>query len=129
MKLSKNFSVDEFDSKDGSKMPIEVLENIQELAKTLQVIRKYIKKPITINSGYRSPHYNNVVLPSRGIKTSKNSQHVLGKAADIVIQDYTPEQVADFIEGLINYGVIKDGGLGRYKTFTHFDIREKRARW
>ena len=123
MKLTKNFSGDEFDSKDGSKMPPEVLDNIKELAETLQTIRKFIRKPITINSGYRSPEHN------KAIGGAKNSQHVLGKAADIVVQDYTPEQVADFIEGLINYGVIKDGGLGRYKTFTHFDIRKNRARW
>ena len=34
MKLTKNFSKDEFDSKDGKSMPLEVLKNIQILGIT-----------------------------------------------------------------------------------------------
>ena len=51
-------------------------------------------------------------------------------AADITVQDYTPDQVADFIESLMNYGVIDQGGLGKYNTFTHIDLRSSgKARW
>jgi len=123
MKLTNNFSKSEFDSKDGAVMPCEILENIRKLAEILQIIRDNIKKPITINSGYRSPEHN------KSIGGVSNSQHVKGLAADITVQDYTPDQVADFIGGLMNYGVIEQGGLGRYNTFTHIDIRGKKARW
>ena len=36
MKLTENFNREEFDCKDGSKMPDSVLVNVKELAKNLQ---------------------------------------------------------------------------------------------
>lgn len=54
MQLTKNFNKIEFDSKDGANMPKSVLENIKIVAHNLQVLRDHIKKPIHINSGYRS---------------------------------------------------------------------------
>jgi hypothetical protein len=55
MKLTKNFSKLEFDSKDGAEMPNEVLENVKKLAGYLQILRDHLDKSIKINSGYRSP--------------------------------------------------------------------------
>lgn len=129
MKLTKNFSKREFDSKDGSPMPQDVLRNVKELAKNLQVLRDHLGAPITINSGYRSPHYNDVVLPSRGIKTSKNSFHKRGMAADIAVNGFTPAQVKTAIEDLIAQGKMKNGGIGLYSTFVHYDIRTNPTRW
>ena len=39
MKLTRNFSLNEFNSKDGAEMPAEVLKNVIELASDLQKIR------------------------------------------------------------------------------------------
>ena len=122
-KLTENFSLQEFQCKDGSDIPNNILPNIIELAKNLQVLRNYINKPITINSGYRSPRYN------AKIGGVKNSQHVKGKAADIVVKGMTPREVALIIEGLIESGKIKQGGIGIYSNFTHYDIRGIKARW
>ena len=58
VQLTKNFYLDEFQCKDLSDIPLEVFNNILELADNMQVIRDVLKKPITINSGYRSPEYN-----------------------------------------------------------------------
>ena len=124
MKLTENFKKKEFECADGSEMPIEVQLNIAELAVQLEIIRYHFNAPIKINSAYRSPEYN-ATIPG----ASKNSQHVLGKAADIVVKGYTPDEVADALEFLINTGMIKEGGVGRYNTFTHYDIRGERARW
>lgn len=123
MILTKNFNKSEFDSKDGSEMPLEVLENIKELATNLQVLRDEINAPITINSGYRSPQHN------AKIKGAKRSQHLLGTACDIVVSGHTPQEVASVIEELIRSGAMKQGGLKAYNTFTHYDIRGVRARW
>ena len=123
MQLSKNFTQKEFNSKDGASMPDEVLRNIQLLSEQLQIIRDYTGKSITINSGYRSPGHN------ASIGGVSNSQHVLGKAADIVIDGMSPADTYALIEYLNDKGVIKIGGLGSYNTFTHVDIREKTARW
>ena len=122
-KLTANFSLEEFKCKDGSDIPNDVLPNIIELAKNLQVLRDYLGKSITINSGYRSPKYN------AKIGGVKNSQHVKGKAADIVVKGMTPKEVALVIEGLIEKGKMKQGGLGIYPNFTHYDIRGTKARW
>lgn len=122
MKLTKNFSLDEL-NKHGFEMPAEVFENLRELAVQLQIIREHFNAPIRINSGYRNLEYN------RNIGSKDTSQHVLGRAADIVVEGYTPDEVADAIEFLISTGLLKEGGVGRYNNFTHYDIRGTRARW
>lgn len=123
MKLTENFSREEFDCADGSEMPTDVQLNIAELAVQLEIIRAHFNAPITINSAYRSPEHN------ESVGGSKNSQHLLGKAADIVVKGVSPDDVADAIDFLIATGMLKEGGLGRYNTFTHYDIRGERARW
>lgn len=122
-KLTKNFSLEEFKCKDGSDMPNNVLSNITELAKNLQVLRDTLNKSIKITSGYRSPEHN------AKIKGAKNSQHVKGTAADIKISGMTPKEVALVIERLIESGKMKQGGIGIYPSWIHYDIRGIKARW
>ena len=45
-----------------------------------------------------------------------------GLAADIVV---TAGKVADYAETLLP----NTGGIGRYKGFTHVDVRKKKSRW
>ncbi len=123
MKLTKNFSLNEFDCRDGSVMPPDVFSNVVKLAKELQVLRDFIGKSITINSGYRSPDYN------RSIGGASRSQHLLGKAADIRVDGISPRELRGIIEELIKDGRLKFGGIGAYTNFTHVDIRDKKARW
>ena len=104
-------------------MPEHLINNVFELAESLQALRDYICKPIKINSAYRHEAYN------ASIGGSKNSQHIQAKAADLKVTGVSPRMLADAIEYLISEGLMKEGGLGRYKTFTHYDIRGTRARW
>jgi len=122
MMLSEHFSLDEL-NKHKFDMPDEVLDNLKMLAVQLEIIRAHFNAPVIINSGYRNLEYN------RNIGSKDTSQHVLGTAADIVIKDVSPDEVADALEFLINVGMLKEGGVGRYNTFTHYDIRGTRARW
>ena len=121
--LTKDFNKREFNSKDGRRMPIDVFLNIQILAHQLQIIRDTIDSPLHINSGYRSPQHN------ERIGGVRNSQHVLGKAADLSARDFSPTQLYGIIEGLIDQGRILQGGLGLYNGFVHYDIRGTKARW
>jgi uncharacterized protein YcbK (DUF882 family) len=123
MQLTTNFNSTEFDCHDGSKMPVDVLANIKLVAGQLQILRDYLGESIHVNSGYRSPEHN------KKIGGVKNSQHVLGKAADLVVKSKTPLQLHKIIEALINQGKMKEGGLGLYKGFVHYDIRGKKSRW
>ena len=126
MKLTNNFSKSEFECRSGEEMPSDVLDNIKQLAIQLQAIRDYVGKPIRINSAYRSKAHNKAI---GGVKTS---QHILGKAADITIDTFTPDEVVSIIENMLTnemLGSFYIGGLGSYSTFTHVDIRDKKARW
>lgn len=123
MKLTTNFTLSEFASKDGAEFPEEIIPKIRELADNLQVLMDEVCKPITINSGYRSPEHN------KNVNGAKNSFHVKGMAADIVIEGMTPREVFDKIEELQAAGKMDIGGLHAYKTFTHYDYRGHAARW
>lgn len=124
MLLTTNFSLDEFESKDGSPMPYAVFQNVKELAKALQVIRDHFGAPITVTSGYRSPAHNDTIEGA-----VKASQHTLGKAADLKVQGKTAREMYDGIEMLIDKGLIPQGGLGLYSNRVHYDIRGTKARW
>lgn len=95
----KYFSIAEFLNSDAadkyqvSNMPADeellaVLNNINALVNNvLDPLRAMMGLPIIITSGYRSQRVNELV------GGSKTSQHLTGKAADIHIQGYTPQQM------------------------------------
>lgn len=123
VQLTKDFYLDEFECRDKSDINLEVFNNILELADNMQLIRDYLGKPITINSAYRSPSYN------KKIGGAKLSQHIIGNACDFTVKGFTPDEVADKLEDLIKDLSISQGGIGRYDTFTHYDIRGIKSRW
>jgi len=123
VKVTANFSKEEFDCADGTQMPLEVFNNVIELAESLEVLRAHFNAPVTINSAWRTATYN------RRVGGAVNSQHLSGKASDVVVSGVPPEEVANAIEFLIECGLMKEGGVGRYDTFTHYDIRGTKARW
>jgi uncharacterized protein YcbK (DUF882 family) len=123
MKITKNFNLQEFDCRDGSQVPQEYMHNVAKLCENLQVLREHINKPIIVISGYRSPEYNTK------IKGAKKSQHMLAKAADIVVPGMTSLEVRNIILELIKEGKMCKGGVGIYPTFTHYDVRGYNARW
>lgn len=112
--ITKNFKVREFACKDGS----DVVFVADELANVLQQIRDHFGKAITINSGYRTPAYN------KKIGGATYSQHMYGTAADIVVSGVKPSDVYAYANGLL-----KAGGVGKYDTFTHVDVREVKSRF
>jgi len=120
-----HFQLKEFACKDGTPVPEKYYDNVKELMQNLQVLRNYLGKPITINSGYRTAEHN----ASPKVKGSKNSQHLLAKASDIVVKGIAPKIVYQTIEQLIEQNKMKQGGLGLYKTFVHYDIRGVKARF
>jgi len=126
MKITENFTLEEFACHDAKRTPPTgtALANVKEVAKNLEVLRAHLGKPININSGFRTVAHN-----EKQPGHSKVSQHLYGKAADITVAGLSPEKVAKAIEELIALGKMKQGGVGRYKTFTHYDIRGTRARW
>lgn len=123
MRLTPNFTLAEFQSRDGAPMPADVQANIIRLANALQIIRNELNVPITITSGYRSPEHN------RAVRGASNSTHIRGLGADFQARGIAPVAVAAVIERLISEGKIPQGGLKAYSTWVHYDIRGTRARW
>lgn len=121
--MTRNFTLNEDLNTKQFELTDEVRANLFELATNLEVLRAHFNVPITLTNAYRSPKHN------KAIGGSKNSQHLLGKAADIKMKGIAPNEVADAIDFLIDMGLMKEGGLGRYNTFTHYDIRGIKARW
>jgi uncharacterized protein YcbK (DUF882 family) len=132
--LTKSFSYSEFADKADRRLPENLKPNIQMVAKNLQILRDHFGIAIHIVSGYRTEK-RQLALKAAAIKNHRpngvatKSQHVVGKAADIVVRGYTPKQVHHAIEALIAQGRMDQGGLGLYDTFVHYDVRGSHARW
>lgn len=124
MNITENFNRKEFDCKDGTKVPDIYIPNLKKLCAQLEVLRTEIKAPVSVTgSGYRTPDHN------KKVGGAKDSQHLTASAADINAKGFTPKQLHAKIEELIKSGKMKEGGLGLYKGFVHYDIRKNKARW
>ena len=87
-------------------------------------MRNYLGVPIKIISGFRCADYND-----NFVNGAKYSQHKLGKAADIVAESKHPLELYRLIDELIEMKILNFGGVGKYNTFTHVDIRDEKVRF
>lgn len=124
MKLTKNFTREEFDCNDGTIVPERFMCNVRQVANNLQTLRDYINESVVVSgSGYRTPSHN------KKVGGAPKSQHLTASGADITAKNYTPKQLAAVIEKLIRLGKMTQGGIGIYPGFVHYDIRGTAARW
>lgn len=112
MKISRNFSRSEFACKCGC--GFDTVD--AELVDYLQAIRDNFDRPVRITSGARCEAHN------LDIGGAASSQHLIGRAADFVVDHVPPGVVQEFCEGM------DVPGLGRYEGFTHIDTRSQ-GRW
>ena len=106
IQLSPHFNSSEFESPDCDKHKISV-----NLINKLESLRCEFGKSITVNSGYRSKEHNAKV---GGVE---NSQHVLGRAADITAKDL--DKLHELCLKL--FSAIGDGR--KKGKFIHVDVR------
>jgi uncharacterized protein YcbK (DUF882 family) len=77
--------------------------------------------PVHITSGCRCSSWNKRVGGIPG------SQHLKGRAADIIVQGLEPVEVAQIAEMITEF---RHGGIGVYENFVHVDVRtDGPARW
>ena len=112
--VSKYFSRHEFACRCGcgfAAVDVELLE-------ILRYLRITFKKPLHINSACRCEKHN------KEVGGQPDSYHIKGMAADIVIQDVTPLEIAAMISLMYpdRLGVIQ------YNNFIHVDLRKEKYR-
>ena len=112
IQISNNFNLREFECPCCHRVIIH-----EKLLRLLVKLRKKIKHPLYINSGYRCKEEN---IRVGGVP---NSYHRMGYAADIRTDHINP---IDLVALAMGVGFI---GIGLYRTFLHVDIRPNEHFW
>lgn len=107
IKISENFSLSEFQSRDTKTVKLD-----PELLNKLQELRNLLGKRIDINSGYRTKEHNKKV---GGVP---NSRHTRGRAVDISVNRKTIKEIIY----LANWIKFKTVIYYPKKHFIHLDI-------
>ena len=111
--ISEHFKLSEFQSGDTQEVKID-----PELVEKLEKLRKRIRQPLIINSGYRTSEHN------KAVGGAENSLHPTGKAGDIAkVKGLSIDEMAVLAQ--------KAGfdGIGKYNWGIHADVRGTVARW
>ena len=85
----------------------------------LERMRQEIDSPIIVTSGYRCKSHNAMV------GGSPRSWHLLF-ATDIKSEDDNQDKLETMYEIAVTLGF---GGIGRYETHLHLDLRPEEVRW
>lgn len=130
--LTKSFSAAEFRdrSRTGGDVPVEYKANVEALAIQLQMVRDHIGCPMRVLSGWRSVEHN------KACGGAERSMHLVAKAADIWVEELSPEDLHGAVADLIRRHAILDGGLGLYPAglrrphgWVHYDLGPAGRRW
>lgn len=98
IRIEANFLLSEFESPDTREVKID---NI--LLAKLQQLRSALKKPIKINSGYRTPEHNVKV------GGAQKSRHLYGRAVDISTRNLDVNEV-----------IIKANAIGFFRVLPNY---------
>ncbi len=115
MNKPKYFTRSEFKCKCGCGFNVVDFE----LMIVLEDIRERFAAPVIIHSGCRCEKYN------QSVGGSPQSQHLLGKAADIHISSISLKRIHEYL----NAKYPSTYGIGLYDSFIHIDVRQNKTRW
>ena len=99
--------------------PRSLWPSLLAVTKVADEARHRLGRPLRINSGYRNAAYN------RAIGGASASIHMRGGALDL---SGSPATLHRILTEMRREGLFR-GGIGRYRTFTHVDVRGKNADW
>jgi lysozyme len=99
--------------------PRSLWPSLLAVTKVADEARHRIGRPLRINSAYRNAAYN------RAISGSSGSIHMRGGALDL---SGSPATLHKILTQMRKEGAFK-GGIGKYRTFVHVDVRGKNVDW
>ena len=99
IRISPHFLLCEFECPCCHRVKLDA-----RLIEVLEKVRAHIGKSVQVTSGYRCPEHN------KAIGGAKDSDHLYGWAADIVVKGMAPEEL---VEVAANAGGIR---LGTYRN-------------
>lgn len=118
--MTEHFTLNEFLRSDtASRYKIdntpnkEQLENIEFVARQLEIIRSYYNKPMFISSGFRTKELNTL------LKGSKTSQHMQGLAVDINLKSKEENRI--FFN--LVYKLIKEKKIKVYQLIDEYNYK------
>lgn len=125
MRITPHFDTAEFKQRAWSGGPEVaypnkwVTERLTPLCLALELLRDELGGPaIHVISGYRSKGFND------SVKGAPNSQHLVGRAADVQVRTVSPAAVYEAVQTLHRKGLaLQVRGMGAYDTFVHLDVR------
>ena len=123
MKLSANFSLDEFlISQTAARHGIDqeptppIIKNLERLCiSCLQPLRDAVNRPIFVSSGYRSPDLNSL------IGGSTTSAHMQGNAADFRVSGMSPYDTCQLI---VEMGLPYDQVIQEFGQWVHLGVAD-----
>jgi len=114
--LSRNFWRSEFACRCGC--GFDTVD--AELVEVLQDVRDHFGAPVTVTSGSRCAEHN------RRVGGAGGSLHLIGRAADIVVEGRETREVHDYLAGKYPGRF----GIAWHRAFVHIDTRTNGpARW
>jgi zinc D-Ala-D-Ala carboxypeptidase len=124
--LSPNFTLEELTvSQTAARRGFDNTPNATEIANLVRVaalleeVRALVKKPILVNSGFRSKQVNDAV------GSRDTSQHRIGCAADIRVPGMTPREV---VEACIKANIGYDQVIEEFGSWTHISVPDSPSR-
>lgn len=128
-RLSEHFIVEEFDCNDGTPVPAAYYQALKDMCRNYLEPLHAAYGPVTVNSGFRTPGYN------ASVGGASNSFHIYtahdtnDPAADLACAKGSPSQWHAKLDALRQAHYGGNGGLGRYSSFCHIDLRDYRSDW
>lgn len=107
--------VNQFPCRCGQCQPMPLPEALKNV---IDLLEGYFG-PATCTSGHRCAEHN------KRVGGATASQHVQGRAADLVFPGTSPRAVYDWLDHYFPHEM----GIGLYNTHVHIDTRPDRARW
>ena len=120
MNLSPNFTLEEMTRSEyalrrgwPNDPDDKALANLKRVALLLEKVRAEVNRPIIVTSGYRSPNINSA------IGGQKNSQHMLGCAADIRAIDLSAD---DLMMAIVDSDIKYDQLIKEFDSWVHISV-------